>query len=334
MHRIMIPLGIVTIAILGLRDGAARQSSLLADARISHLGVVVEDMDAALQEYTRVMGFDMPEVNTYPIPLPDGRAAEFKLATLYMPNFYIELNQPLNAVGPYHDHLQAYGMSIQHLGVTVGGSGSVDDLRVGLERHGGRWTLGAPGADYAYVNFQPTLGTTFEVIRATGTTPPEPAPAAGAGLPPLGALEATHVGFAVTDTATVAAQFTEALGAAAPNVVEYKDAQYPPDTTWDANAYLRLAFWNQGGMGLELIESVGQPTPWSEYVARQKGSAAQHLAINVGDQMDEMIADLVAKGGKWTNGKPGGGYAYLDFMDTLGLIFELNGTSKSAPAPQ
>ena len=47
-----------------------------------------------------------------------------------------------------------------------------------------------------------------------------------------------------------------------------------------------------------------------------------------------MIADLVAKGGKWTNGKPGGGYAYLDFMDTLGLVFELNGTSKSAAARQ
>ncbi len=83
-------------------------------------------------------------------------------------------------------------------------------------------------------------------------------------------------------------------------------------------------------MGLELIESVGGPTPWSEYVARHKGTAAQHLAINVGDKMDEMIRDLRAKGGKWTNGKTGGAYAYLDFMDTLGLIFELNGTSKSA----
>ena len=79
---------------------------------------------------------------------------------------------------------------------------------------------------------------------------------------------------------------------------------------------------------------MGAPTPWSEFVARQKGSAAQHLAIDVGNRMDEMIADLVAKGGKWTNGKPGGGYAYLDFMDTLGLVFELNGTSKSTAARQ
>ncbi|MGE3578254.1 MAG: hypothetical protein AB7I25_07320 [Vicinamibacterales bacterium] len=54
------------------------------------------------------------------------------------------------------------------------------------------------------------------------------------------------------------------------------------------------------------------------------------MAINVGTMMDEQIADLQQKGGKWTNGKAGGGYAYLDFMDTLGLIFELNGSSTSA----
>ena len=48
--------------------------------------------------------------------------------------------------------------------------------------------------------------------------------------------------------------------------------------------------------------------------------------------MDELIRDLQSKGGKWTNGKPGGNYAYLDFTDTLGLIFELNGTSKSSRA--
>jgi hypothetical protein len=65
-------------------------------------------------------------------------------------------------------------------------------------------------------------------------------------------------------------------------------------------------------------------------VQKQKGTAAQHVAINVGDRMDEMIRDLQAKGGTWTNGKAGGAYAYLDFTDTLGFVLELNGTSKSA----
>jgi hypothetical protein len=143
-------------------------------------------------------------------------------------------------------------------------------------------------------------------------------------------LNVTHVGFAVTDASAVGARFGDALGIAAPKVIDYKDSQYPPDAKWNKSAYVRLAVWNQGGTGMELIESVGGPTPWSEFVARQKGPSAQHIAIDVGNRMDETIADLLAKGGRWTNGKPGGNYAYLDFTDTLGLIFELNGTSKSA----
>jgi hypothetical protein len=145
-------------------------------------------------------------------------------------------------------------------------------------------------------------------------------------------LPVSHVGIAATDTAAVSGTFAKLFGIAPPRVIDYKDAQYPPDSKWSPSAYLRLATWSQGGTGIEIIESVGSPTPWSEYVKQHKGTAAQHIAFNVGNRMDEMIRDLVAKGGKWTNGKPGGNYAYLDFTGTLGLVIELDGTSKSAAA--
>jgi catechol 2,3-dioxygenase-like lactoylglutathione lyase family enzyme len=331
---------VITVAVVfGLRAPVATQGSAtpgaapLAGGRVTHIGVVVKDMDAALREYVRVMGFAMPKVNSYPQPVPGGKTANYKVATVYMPNFFIEIIQPVNAEGPYHEHLQAHGQSIQHIGVAIPGEGSVDDQRTALEQAGGRWSLGPKGGFYAYVNFYPTLGTAIEVIREKMAQAPTPPPAATDPLPPLGALRVTHVGFAATDTASVVGNFTKLFGVPAPKVNEYKDSQYPPDSKWNRSAYLRLAQWNQGGIGMEFIESVGGPTPWSDYVARQKGTAAQHVAINVGNNIDEMIRDLQAKGGKWTNGKPGGGYAYLDFMDTLGLIFELNGTSKSAPAP-
>ena len=321
----------------GGRAGAAARSRAtaptLAAARVTHIGVVVTDIEATLREYVRVMGFATPTVNSYPVPTPDGRKMEFKLATLRMPNFVIELTQPVNDVGPYYEHLQAHGMSIQHVGLAVPGTGAVDDLRAGMEQNGGRWTLGAKGSNYAYVSFQPSLGTTLEVLRGgMGAGEPPPSPVVGDALPPLAALTVSHVGFAVTDTAAVSGTFAKVLGIAAPRVIDYKDAQYPPDAKWNPSAYLRLATWNQGGTSVEIIESVGAPTPWSEYVRQHKGTAAQHIAINVGNRMDEMIRDLVAKGGKWTNGKPGGNYAYLDFMGSLGLIRELNGTSKSATA--
>lgn len=302
----------------------------LSGVRVTHVGVVVTDLDAALREYVRVMGFEMPKPMTYPGPMPDGRKAEMKFATFTMPNFNIEVVQPLNSQGPYYEHLQAHGMSIQHVGLAITETGHIDELRAGLEQNGGRWVLGSKGGKFAYVGFEPTLGTTLELVESSAMNGAKAPPAApGDAVPPLGTLPVSHVGFAAKSTAAAVDRFATILGITPAAVRDYKDSQYPPNTTWNPAAYLRLAFWNQGGMGIEIIESVGGPTPWSEYVQRQKGTAVQHIALNVGNRMDETIRDLVAKGGKWTNGKPGGNYAYVDFMDTLGLIFELNGTSTS-----
>lgn len=331
MRRINIALLVVTVAagVLVMRETPVGQGNEFGNARVTHIGMAVPDIDKAVREYVRVMGFRPPKVNQYPIPMPDGSKTEFKSATLYMSNFFIELNQPVTPAGPFHDHLQARGMGIQHVGLVVPGQGSIDDLRNGFEQQGGRWVLGSKGGAYAYINFQPTLGTTIELNRGTSGAPGEPPPAPGDALPPLASLNVGHVGFAATDAAQVSSGFAKLLGIAPPKVMEYKDSQYPPDAKWSKSAFLRIGFLSHGPIGLEFIESVGGPTPWSEDVARHKGTAAQHLAINVGDKMDEMIRDLVAKGGKWTNGKPGGNYAYLDFTNTLGLVFELNGTSKS-----
>ena len=162
MRRIAGGLVVVSAAVaIGVRIPATAQGSGLAAARVSHIGVIVPDMDVALRHYARVMGFPMAKANTVAVPMPDGRKAEIRLATLYMPNFYIELTQPVNAIGPYHDHQQAQGMSIQHIGLVVPGPDGVDDVRGALEQQGGRWTLGAKGAPFAFINFQPPLGTNY-----------------------------------------------------------------------------------------------------------------------------------------------------------------------------
>src|SRR5262249_42778045 len=117
VHRIKLFILATALAVVpGLVTTVTTQSGALAAGRVTHIGVVVADMDAALREYVRVMGFPMPTINRYPIPVPDGRSADFKLATLYMPNFFIEVIQPVNNVGPYYEHLQSQGMSIQHVG--------------------------------------------------------------------------------------------------------------------------------------------------------------------------------------------------------------------------
>jgi len=308
------------------------QADEMAKAKVNHIGIATPDIEKTIKEYQRVMGFGDVKASTIPLPLPDGRKAEIKLATFYMPNFHIELTQPVSQYGPYHDHLRAHGLSIMHIGTIVEGpNGSVDAMRQALEAKGGTWTLGEKGSFYAFVNLATSIGTTIEIGKQNPQKGTAPAVPAGDALPPLGALPATHVGWAAADAAAASASMAAIFGSAAPKVMDYKDSQYPPNHAWNVAAPLRIGFHNQG-TGLEFIQSVGGPTPWSDYVTQHKGTAPQHLAINVGNKMDEQIADLQKKGGKWTNGKPGGGYAYLDFMDTLGLIFELNGTSKTAPA--
>jgi catechol 2,3-dioxygenase-like lactoylglutathione lyase family enzyme len=298
---------------------------------VSHVGIVVRDLDETIRQYVNVMGFPTPEVTEYLLDVPDGQKTAVLVTNMYLPNFHVELVEPVSDVGPYYAHLEQYGMSIQHIGLSVGGD--VGAIRTSLEAQGGRWSLGAQDGFFAYVDFQSTLGTSFEIIGSAraGSAGAEPAERpTSAALPPLASFMVTHVGFAVTDVEQVMNGFADSFGIATPNVIDYRDSQYPPDSKWNAAAHLRLASWRQGDIGLELIESVGGPTPWSDYVEQQQGSAAQHIAINVGDKMDELIHDLRMKGGTWTNGKPGGNYAYLDFMDTLGIIFELNGTSKMA----
>ena len=320
--------------IVGTTSATRTQSpAQVGNALLTHVGIVVRDIDETIRQYVNVMGFPAPgrEVRPFGIDMPNGQKAEAKVINLYMPNFHIELVEPVNEVGPYYEHLQKYGMSIQHMGLTV--SGDVGTIRAGLEEKGGRWTLGSQAGFFAYVDFQQTLGISFEVIGASSAGPAgteTPVPSEGVALPPLASLMVTHVGFGVTDAEQVSKGYADAFGFTAPRLGSYTDSQYPPDSTWNEAASLRLASWRQGDIGMELIESVGGPTPWSDYVARQLGTAAQHIAINVGDKMDEMIRDLQMKGGKWTNGKAGGNYAYLDFMDTLGIVFEINGTSKMA----
>lgn len=313
-------------------DGLRAQASELAGAKVNHIGIATPDIEKTIREYRRVMGFGEVKATTIPLPLPDGRKAEIKLATFYMPNFHIELTQPVSQYGPYHDHLRAHGLSIMHVGTVVEGpNGSVDAMRQALEAKGGTWTLGEKGSFYAFVDLGKSIGTTIEIGKQNPQRGAAPAVPPGDALPPLGALPATHVGWAAADAAAASAAMAGIFGAPAPKLMDYKDSQYPPNHRWNVAAPLRIGFHNQG-VGLEFIESVGGPTPWSDFVGIHKGSAPQHLAINVGDRIDEQIADLQKRGGKWTNGKPGGGYAYLDFSDVLGLIFELNGTSKSAAA--
>jgi 4-hydroxyphenylpyruvate dioxygenase-like putative hemolysin len=78
-----------------------------------------------------------------------------------------------------------------------------------------------------------------------------------------------------------------------------------------------------GQLSLELIEPVGGPSTWREFLD-QKGEGVHHMAFVVQDT-DEAVSFLEEAGieviqqGDYTGGR----YTYLDSVSLLGVVLEL-----------
>ena len=298
----------------------------LGEAPLYAAGVYTPDVEETARQYERVFGVVPQDFGTPTPSAPDGSTVTLKMSVVFFPNFYIKLQQPVSENGPYAEGLRKYGTSIQNIQLLVEGDvQTIQALRADMVRKGGTWTLGVDTDFRAYVEFKEKLGITLEPItlRPKGKV----IVAAGATAPALGSMPVTHIGFAVTDARKTAEAYGHVFGIPVPEVREIAHLRYPAGSTWNETAHLRVARWRQGEIGIELTESVGEPTPWSAFVKAQNGNAAQVIAFDVGSHFDEILHDLQAKGGKWIFGTPAGGTAYLDFMSTLGLVIQITGKS-------
>ena len=292
---------------------------------VTHVGVAVPDIDAALRAYSDIFGISVPDVQVVPISLPDGSQAETRRALVMMPGFHIEVLEPISESGPIYEHLQTYGLGVHHLGIIV--DRDVDEVRDAMVQKGGTQTAGISGL-YAYVDFRERLGTTLE-IQPTGANINGPA-TAGPQTGLFGGRPVGHIGFAVRDVEAAIEAFVDVLGVAPAQPMEFPPPPmpfpFPPDLGWDVNSHVRVTLLSLANAGIELIEPVGGPNPWTDTLEKQRGNALQHLALGRGEiEREEWLRIGQEKGGKWTNGGPNGelgGFAYLDFTETLGLIFE------------
>ena len=306
-------------------SGAAAR---IGNAPLYAAGVYARDVQETAGHYQRVFGVEPQDFGT-PTPSEPNRAAvSLNMHVVFFPNFYVKIQQPISPNGPYAAGLRNHGMSIQNIQLHVDGTVEhIQAVRAEMERRGGKWTLGVETDFRAYVDFKKELGITLEPIAMRLRRDPVVVP--GLTAPPLGTAPVTHVGFAVTDVHAAARAYSEIFGIAMPEIVEIRDPEYPPGADWNTSARLRVARWRQGEIGIELIESMGDPTPWSEFVKASKGNAAQVIGFDVGDRMEEVLRDLQSKGGKWIYGSRGGDTAYLDFMDTLGFVIQITGSPES-----
>jgi len=141
----------------------------------------------------------------------------------------------------------------------------------------------------------------------------------------LGTNMICQVGLVVRDVEASAKMYSQVFGMPKPDVRITDEASiartmYRGKPT---SARAKLAFFDMGQVTLELIEPLGAPSTWQEFLD-EKGEGVHHIAFRV-KGTDEVVAFLSGKGievaqqGHYT----GGMYTYLDSGSALGVVLEL-----------
>lgn len=134
-----------------------------------------------------------------------------------------------------------------------------------------------------------------------------------------------QIGLIVRDIEATAQAYAAFLGVEVPprsltGAVEEAHTRYRGEPT---EARAKLAFLRLGNLQIELIEPVGGPSTWREFLDTH-GEGVHHIAFTV-DGMQEQVAALEAHGmplvqrGDYTGGR----YAYIGSSDQLKVILEL-----------
>ncbi len=141
----------------------------------------------------------------------------------------------------------------------------------------------------------------------------------------FGASTICQVGLVVRDIEKSAKHYAELFGMEIPRIIltapeseahtRYKNAP--------TQARAKLAFFDMGSLSLELIEPVGGPSTWKDFLD-EKGEGVHHLAFRV-KGTDAVTRGLENKGipvvqqGDYTGGR----YTYLSSEQALGVVVEL-----------
>lgn len=141
----------------------------------------------------------------------------------------------------------------------------------------------------------------------------------------LGTNLICQVGLIVRDIERSVEAYSRILGLPRPQIVitdppEIAHTRFRGQPT-DARA--KLAFFEMGQVSLELIEPLGGPSTWREFLD-EKGEGVHHIAFFI-KNTDQVVQYLAGQGievlqqGDYTGGR----YTYVDSVAALGVILEL-----------
>ena len=134
-----------------------------------------------------------------------------------------------------------------------------------------------------------------------------------------------QIGIIVKDAEKTASAYAEVFGIPKPEIVSIADDAFAR-TTYHGQASTakgKAAFFDLGPVQMELIEPVGSPSTWEEFL-RTHGEGIHHIAFKTMNL--EAAREYLASKGMETiqhGGWDGGQYAYVDCSKQLGTILEL-----------
>ena len=143
--------------------------------------------------------------------------------------------------------------------------------------------------------------------------------------PPLKGATLCQIGFVAKDGAGFAKRIAELTGIAEPDPI-LTDGVEKAQTEFRGRpspARAKLFFFQFGQVAIEIIEPVGEPSTWKEFLDRH-GDGVHHIAFTV-KNAKETAEGLTAYGIPPIQSGvfEGGSYMYSDSEKSLGVILEL-----------
>jgi catechol 2,3-dioxygenase-like lactoylglutathione lyase family enzyme len=135
----------------------------------------------------------------------------------------------------------------------------------------------------------------------------------------------TQIGIVVRDIQTTAAKYATFFQTKIPDVI-ITGTQSEAHTQFrgkPSNAQAKLAFFHFKNITIELIEPIGTPSTWQEFLDT-KGEGVHHIAFQIkhGDRVMNLLQSQgvnIEQNGDYR----GGCYKYMDTTDSLKIILEL-----------
>ena len=131
--------------------------------RLTHIGIVVRNVEETVRTYANVFGVGSSPVKLVKFIVPgrprEGRGVA-KIASLRTRGVVLKLIEPVGP-GPLRDFVERHGSGVHHLGFEVGEN--LPHLIEELERSGGKQVLGRSGCGYAHIDLTSQLGLVLEL---------------------------------------------------------------------------------------------------------------------------------------------------------------------------